>query len=66
VGGEAGGVGEVGVGVGEAGSSPGRTTGGGYGVLGVRERVAAYGGTVRLRPGPDGGAVLSARIPVPS
>jgi signal transduction histidine kinase len=41
-------------------------TGGGYGVLGMRERAGAYGGTVTLRPRPGGGRILSARIPVPS
>jgi signal transduction histidine kinase len=37
----------------------------GYGVLGMRERVSAYGGTVTLAPRPGGGAALRARIPVP-
>ncbi|WP_035307251.1 sensor histidine kinase [Actinokineospora inagensis] len=36
---------------------------GGYGVIGMRERAAAFGGTVTLRPAPGGGTVLSARIP---
>ncbi|MEU4233620.1 histidine kinase [Nonomuraea sp. NPDC026600] len=36
----------------------------GYGVLGMRERVSAYGGTVTLAPRPGGGAALRARIPV--
>jgi signal transduction histidine kinase len=36
----------------------------GYGVLGMRERVSAYGGIVTLRPRPGGGAALRARIPV--
>ncbi len=39
-------------------------TGSGYGLLGMRERVSAYGGTVTSRARPGGGHVLSARIPV--
>jgi signal transduction histidine kinase len=39
--------------------------GSGYGVLGMRERVSAYGGTVTLAPRPGGGAALRARVPVP-
>jgi len=39
---------------------------GGHGVLGMRERARAYGGTVQLSPRPGGGQVLRARIPVPS
>ncbi|AHH96860.1 two component system sensor kinase [Kutzneria albida DSM 43870] len=37
---------------------------GGYGVIGMRERASAYGGTVTLRPRPGGGRALNARIPV--
>ncbi|MFF0145699.1 signal transduction histidine kinase [Amycolatopsis sulphurea] len=42
---------------------PNRTTGG-YGLLGMRERAAAYGGQVRLGTAPGGGTVLRASIPV--
>jgi signal transduction histidine kinase len=45
----------------------GRTTmtqSGGYGVMGMRERASAYGGTVTLKPRPGGGKILSARIPL--
>ncbi|WP_448640490.1 sensor histidine kinase [Geodermatophilus sp. URMC 63] len=42
----------------------GSVTGGGHGLLGVRERVKVYGGTVSAGPAPDGGFLLSARIPV--
>lgn len=42
----------------------GAGAGGGYGLAGMRERVAAYGGTVSLRPDPGGGHVLSVQIPV--
>jgi signal transduction histidine kinase len=40
--------------------------GGGYGVLGMRERAGAYGGTVTLRQAAGGGRILHARIPLPS
>lgn len=36
----------------------------GYGMIGMRERVSGYGGTVALRPHPDGGHLLTAVIPV--
>jgi signal transduction histidine kinase len=42
------------------------STGGGYGLMGMRERASAYGGTVTSRAQPGGGHVLSARIPVPA
>lgn len=42
------------------------STGGGYGLMGMRERAGAYGGTVTSRAQPGGGHVLSARIPVPA
>ena len=37
---------------------------GGHGLVGVRERVALYGGTVRLETAPTGGVQLSASLPV--
>ena len=37
----------------------------GIGLIGIRERVRALGGTVSLSSGPDGGACLSASLPLP-
>lgn len=37
----------------------------GYGVVGMRERVAAVGGELLAHPRPEGGFVVTARIPLP-
>jgi len=37
----------------------------GIGLIGIRERVRALGGTVSLSSGPGGGACLRARVPMP-
>jgi signal transduction histidine kinase len=37
---------------------------GGHGLVGVRERVALYGGSVDVEPSPLGGTRLSADLPV--
>ena len=38
--------------------------GGGHGLVGMRERVALYGGTLEARPGADGGFVVRASLPI--
>jgi signal transduction histidine kinase len=38
--------------------------GGGHGLIGVRERVSLYGGSVELGPAPAGGTTLRAQLPV--
>ncbi|GAA2386249.1 ATPase [Catellatospora methionotrophica] len=44
------------------GLTPGAVTG--HGLLGMRERVAVYGGTLRTGPRPGGGFRVHARIPI--
>ena len=40
-------------------------TGGGYGLLGLRERAEALGGSLETGPTPSGGFVLTMRLPMP-
>ncbi|MEV0934360.1 sensor histidine kinase [Streptomyces phaeochromogenes] len=51
---------------GAGGSASGSASGGGagHGLIGIRERAAACGGTARTGPGPDGGFRVAVRLPV--
>ena len=39
-------------------------TGSGHGIIGMRERVAVFGGELAAEPGPDGGFRVRARFPI--
>jgi signal transduction histidine kinase len=46
-------------------SGPGSgADGGGFGLVGMRERVAIYGGSLDVDSPPDGGHVVRARLPL--
>ncbi|MGW4948170.1 sensor histidine kinase [Actinoplanes sp. NPDC004185] len=48
----------------DSGSDPEAASSGGHGLVGMRERVALYGGTFAAGPAPDGGWRVHAAIPL--
>jgi signal transduction histidine kinase len=55
---------EVELEVADDGAGPSGSDGRGHGLVGVGERVKIYGGEMTAGPGPDGGFVLTARLPL--
>jgi signal transduction histidine kinase len=58
------GDGEIEVEVADNGTGGGDGSGGGHGLVGMRERVAVYGGELEAAPRPEGGFRLRAILPV--
>jgi signal transduction histidine kinase len=58
------GDGEIELEVSDNGTGGGDGAGGGHGLVGMRERVAVYGGELEAAPRPEGGFRLKARLPL--
>jgi signal transduction histidine kinase len=58
------GKGEIELEVADNGTGGGDGSSGGHGLVGMRERVAVYGGELEAAEGPEGGFRLRARLPV--
>ncbi len=55
---------EVELSVSDDGTGLGTDAGGGHGLVGMRERVSVYGGTLEAGPKPGGGYLLRAKLPL--
>jgi signal transduction histidine kinase len=56
--------GEIELEVADNGTGTGDGSGSGHGLVGMRERVAVYGGQLEAAPRPEGGFRLRARLPL--
>ena len=50
----------------QPGTAPRSRVNGGHGIIGMRERAALFGGSMKAEPQPGGGYKVQAAIPLPS